>query len=106
MTYKLKASRHELPETEEEVSWREKFEEYTALIDGIDSSVAGSDEYGNLAWHVDCSATANASGNTFVEKFQSQIDTAKMILDCWEDFYPQLILTKPVRSDDEHFRCR
>jgi hypothetical protein len=61
------------------------FDTYTAFITSIDNAVAGSDEYGNLAWHIDCSAMAN--GATMAEC----LDTARMILDCWQDFYPQLI---------------
>ena len=59
--------------------------EYNEFIEGIDNSVAGTDEYGNLAWHIDSTATSNA------DNYEDMIATARMALDCWEDFYPQLI---------------
>jgi hypothetical protein len=70
-------------ETFEEKQLQAKYE---SLIASIDNSVAGTDEYGNLAWHVDCSAIANMR-----HSWKEAIDTANMIIDCWQDFYPQLI---------------
>ena len=70
----------------------QKMHEYEAFIASIDNSKAGTDEYGNLAWHVDCSAQANAcdtcpDGEGF---WEVALDTAKMCADDWKGFYPQL----------------
>lgn len=62
-------------------------QKYQDFIASIDNSVAGSDFHGNLASHVDCSVQANAEAGATDDDLISQ---AKMILDCWESFYPQL----------------
>lgn len=70
------------------------FETYRNFIDAIDNSLMGSDEYGNLAWHVDCTAQANAADDADTEEefFRVALETAKMALDDREGFYPQLTL--------------
>lgn len=73
---------------------------YADFIESIDNSVAGVDQYGNLAWHVDCSARANGEGRTGAELEKSCLDTAIMIMDCWGDFYPWLILPPAPGSDE------
>lgn len=79
---------------------------FQAFLETIDVSQAGTDEYGDLRWHIECSALANAndsfSGATFSEEAWAEMayDTAFMIYDCWEDFYPQLVkpkATKPAK---------
>jgi hypothetical protein len=81
---------------------------YTAFIEAIDDSVAGND--GSSSWglkfHVSCSAEENA-GDTIAEDgfaandvseaamlryWEIALATAKMIMDSWQDYYPQLIL--------------
>ena len=76
---------------------------YKYYIGMIDVSVAGTDTYGDLAWHVDCSAfqngcdTAAEQGhNTYCATsryviYTYALTTARMIVDCWQDYYPQLI---------------
>ena len=63
--------------------------DYEAFISSIDDSVAGKDEFGGLAWHIDCSATANMDGG---DDWDGAYRTAEMIMDCWPDFYPQIVL--------------
>lgn len=82
------------------------FQEYQDFLSSIDNSKALTDSYGNLAWHVDCSATENA-GDTLVEQFSDLdgtertekfyelcLSNAVMMDDCWIDFYPQLEITE------------
>lgn len=72
---------------------------YRAFIAGIDCTVAGSDAHGNLAWHVACSAEANATDmqregtapKTDCGFYGAALTTAEMCLDCWRDYYPQLM---------------
>ena len=71
---------------------------YADFIEGIDSSVAGTDDYGDLSWHIDCSARANGYGNTGAELERSCLDPAIMILGCWEDFYPWLVLPQALAN--------
>jgi uncharacterized UPF0160 family protein len=76
---------------------RTKREQYQAFIAAIDCTQAGADDYGNLAWHVDCSAQANAcdmqneQGKDATRYWSDALSTAEMIVDCWQDYYPQLI---------------
>ena len=65
---------------------REYEKKYFELIESIDGSQAGTDDYGGLAWHIDCSAMANSEGS-----WEKAHDTAVMIFDCWQDFYPELV---------------
>jgi hypothetical protein len=67
---------------------------YQRFIAAIDSSVAGTDEYGDLAWHVDCSAQANAGDMGYAspeEYWTNALSTAEVVLDDWHSYYPQLI---------------
>ena len=66
---------------------------YSNFLDAIDVSVANSDHYGNLRWHVDCTALANAEDEEWDsdDYWCAALGTARMVLDCWEDFYPQLV---------------
>jgi hypothetical protein len=60
-------------------------------IQTIDETVAGRDIYGGLRFHIQCSAEANA--NDMNGDWETNaVNTAKMIMDCWQDFYPQLII--------------
>jgi hypothetical protein len=71
---------------------------YRAFIAAIDVSVAGRDGYGDLRWHVECSAEANAGdtmnetgGAWFSDEYwASALDTAKMCADDWRSYYPKL----------------
>ncbi len=78
----------------------EKYEAFTA---SIDTTVAGQDEYGDLRWHVECSAEGNA-GDTMKEMgltYETTLDyedafyavalaTAKECADDWRSYYPEL----------------
>jgi len=68
--------------------------QYEAFIAAIDTSIAGSDEYGDLRWHVACSAEANA-GDMMAEGnedfYAAALATAEMCLDDWKSYYPQLV---------------
>ncbi len=66
------------------------YTEYTQFLDAIDVSVAISDDYGDLRWHVDCTSLANAEG-AGDEYWCSALATARMVVDCWQDFYPDLV---------------
>ena len=68
--------------------------EYDEYLKSIDVSVAGSDNFGDLRWHVDCSSLANIDEFVEADEWVQALNTAKMIMDCWEDFYPQLIKEK------------
>jgi hypothetical protein len=71
---------------------------YRLFLDMIDTSVAGRDNYGDLRWHVECSAETNAgdtmndTGGTWYSDayWASALDTAKMCVDDWRSFFPQL----------------
>ena len=66
---------------------------YDAFIASIDVSIAGRDQYGDLRWHIECSAEANATGdNQSEEWFGSALESARMCADDWKSFYPQLKL--------------
>ena len=68
---------------------------YDAFIASIDNSVAGSDMYGNLSWHIECSAESNAIdmglNPSNPDFYKAAYETAVMCHDAWQDFYPQLI---------------
>jgi hypothetical protein len=73
---------------------------YRDFLSTIDASVAGSDEHGDLIWHVECSAEANA-GDTMNETggewgsdeyWDVALRTAQMCADDWRGCYPQLRL--------------
>ena len=51
---------------------------YDEFIASIDVSVAGSDQHGDLKWHIDCTAMANAEA----------LASAEMALDDWQSFLP------------------
>jgi len=71
---------------------------YDDFIANIDTSVAGSDQYGDLRWHVACSAEANAGDMqaegsaeaTDTGFYEAALSTARSCVDCWQDYYPQL----------------
>jgi hypothetical protein len=66
---------------------------YEAYIAAIDVSVAGRSEYGDLRWHVECSAETNASDtaplNT-IEWYETAFETARMAHEDWRNWYPEL----------------
>jgi hypothetical protein len=71
---------------------------YQNFIAAIDTSIAGRDNYGDLRWHIECSAETNA-GDTMNETggewysdeyWQSALSTAKLCADDWRGYYPQL----------------
>ena len=76
---------------------------YYEFLNSIDVSVAGKDHYGDLRWHVECSAdqngedTAQESGyreytdERVIAVFESSLATARMIVDSWQDYYPELV---------------
>ena len=59
---------------------------YQEFLASIDNSQAGTDDFGNLAWHIDCSVMANVETDDEAE----WISQGRMILDDWRGFYPQL----------------
>jgi|TARA_R100001086_G_scaffold183119_1_gene102136 hypothetical protein len=68
--------------------------EYLEFIANIDVSVAGKDSsFGDLRWHVDCSAINNIDDSLPEDCWAQALETAKMLVDCWREFYPQLQLT-------------
>ena len=78
------------------MGFQAKFE---ALIAGIDNSLAGEDEYGNLAWYIESSALDNAGDSSVELNFKCESEkywemaykTADGCLDAWADYFPQLI---------------
>ena len=67
---------------------------YEAFITAIDTSVAGSDKYGDLRWHVACSAEANANDmmkEGYEDFYVAALETAEMCLDDWPAYYPDLV---------------
>lgn len=78
-------------------------EQYADFIASIDASIAGRDEHGDLRWHIECSAEANAGDmqaegvaeRTEEGWYSAALDTAKMCLDDWKSYYPQLRLPAP-----------
>ena len=75
---------------------------YRNFLASIDTSVAGRDQYGDLRWHVECSAEANATdmqqekttAQTTDGYYAAALSTAKICLDDWESYYPQLRLDR------------
>jgi hypothetical protein len=74
---------------------------YRAFIASIDTSVCGRDEYGDLRWHIECSAEGNAgdmlTGQTFDTDYDYEdalytaaLATARDCADDWRSMYPQL----------------
>ena len=74
--------------------------EYNEFIAAIDVSVAGKDELGDLRWHVDCSAINNIDDSLPEDYWAQALETAKMVLDGWRDFYPQLITSETTPQND------
>lgn len=76
-----------------------------AFLDTIDITQAGTDEYGDLRWHIQCSAEGNASDSFTPETFTEEawqgmaLETAIMLYDCWKDYFPQLV--KETEEDFE-----
>ena len=75
-----------------------KRREYFDIIANINNSVANMGFYGALSDYVDCSAQASAGDmvregvcSNEEEMWQAAIDTATSILDCWQEYYPELI---------------
>ena len=66
---------------------------YEAFLAAIDVTIAGTDEYGDLRWHVECTAVSNANDCNLSGEhwYKMALDTAEQAYDDWKSYYPQLI---------------
>ena len=70
---------------------------YHKFLESIDTSVAGCDDYGDLRWHIECTASTNANdtseeqgGFTETQWYEMALATAEFALDDWRGWYPWL----------------